>query len=132
MTNQIKDGWEITPSNIAGGPFQKDRKYLEEEFKEDWPLVYKEQLLIYDLLKLLITGDCGYYFNEIHEHEQPEELNNLEWKRVYHTPRDYYKQSGEYNTVDVAYTEDYTYYAISLHGCSFSSALTEYVRVAKL
>jgi len=83
------------------------------------------------MLKLFIPGEYGYYFSETHEHDEPEELEDFEYKTVYYTPLDFYYESGEYSRVEVAYTEDYAYYAISLHGCSFASALTEYVRVAR-
>jgi hypothetical protein len=125
----IKNGWEIIPSDSKTGLFMEEM-WMEEE---DFPLINKEQKIIHDMLKLFIPGEYGYYFSEIHEHNRPEDIPHGEdaWKRVYYTPLDFFYESGEYNIISVAYTEDYTYYAISLHGCSFSSALTEYVRVAK-
>ena len=122
----IENGWEIIPDSVE---VIHALSYLDSEFKDDFPLIYKEQKLILDMLKLFITGEYGYYFSETHEHERPEELDNLEWKRVYNTPLPFYYKAGEYNSIDVAYTKEYTYYAISLHGCDFASALTEYVRV---
>jgi|TARA_R110001583_G_scaffold2282_1_gene16815 hypothetical protein len=121
----IVDGWEIIPSDAKEGLF------MEEMWVEE------EQQIIHDMLKLFIPEEYGYYFSETHEHDEPEDIPHGEdvtgsvWKRVYRTPLPLYHETGEYNCIDVAYTEDYTYYAISLHGCSFASALTEYVRVAK-
>jgi len=130
----IKNGWEIMPSGYKTGLFGL-RQYMEEE---DSPLINKEREIIYNMLKLFIPGEYGYYFIETHEHDEPEDIPEYAkgvWERVYYTPMPFYYESGEYNSIDVAYsrskTEDYTYYAISLHGCSFASALTEYVRVAK-
>jgi len=128
----IENGWEMIPGNTpVAGLCHLDVSHLVSEYKEEFPLIYKEQVVIHDLLKLFITDEYGYYFSETHEHERPEELDSLEYKRLYYTPLDFYYKAGEYNSIDVAYTKEYTYYAISLHGCSFASALTEYVRVAR-
>ena len=125
MTNVIKDGWEIIPADSKTGLFMKENwMYNEGPAKQ-------EQDILHDMLKLFIPGEYGYYFSETHEHDEPEELEDFEYKTVYYTPLDFYYESGEYSRVEVAYTEDYAYYAISLHGCSFASALTEYVRVAR-
>jgi len=134
MNNKIVDGWEIIPSDAKEGLFMEENWMKEEDF----PLINKEQQIIHDMLKLFIPGEYGYYFGEIHEHDDPEDIPHGEgiwkngegiWKTVYNTPRDFYYRASEYNSIDVAYTEDYTYYAISLHGCSLASALTEYVRI---
>ena len=131
--NKIINGWETCKPNAQGLYAFHGLSYLDQEFKDDHPLMCKEQKLILDMLKLFIPGEYGYYFSEIHEHERPEELDDLEYSRVYYTPLPFAYQSGEYNCIDVAYTEDYTYYAISLHVDihGFASALTEYVRVPK-
>ena len=131
MKKKIIYNWEICKPDDKGLYAFDGLSYLDDEHKDDSSLIYQEQKLILDMLKLFITGEYGYYFSEVHTHERPEELDSLEFKRVYYTPVDFYHKSGEYNCISVAYTEDYTYYAISLHGCSFASALTEYVRVAK-
>ena len=131
MKKKIIDNWEICKPDDKGLYAFDGLSYLDDEHKGDSSLIYQEQKLILDMLKLFITGEYGYYFSEVHTHERPEELDSLEFKRVYYAPVDFYHKSGEYNCISVAYTEDYTYYAISLHGCSFESALTEYVRVAK-
>ena len=132
--NKIKDSWEIIPADSKTGLF------LPENWMYNEGLVKQEQKIIHDMLKLFISGEYGYYFSEIHEHNRPEEIDNLEYKRLYHTPLPFFHETGEYNSIDVAYTEDYslchldehyTYYAISLRGSSFSSALTEYVRVER-
>ena len=125
----IKNGWEIIPSDSKAGLFMEEM-WMEEE---DFPLINKEQQIIHDMLKLFIPGEYGYYFSETHEHDEPEDIPHGEdvWKRVYYTPLDFYYESGEYNIISTAYTEDYIYYSISLHGCSMASALTEYVRIAK-
>ena len=129
----IVDGWEIIPSDAKEGLFMEEM-WVEEE---DFPLINKEQQIIHDMLKLFFPGEYGYYFSEIHEHDEPEDIPHGEdvtgsvWKRVYRTPLPLYHETGEYNCIDVAYTEDYTYYAISLHGSSFASADTQFVRVAK-
>ena len=136
--NKIIDGWEVCPKHSQGLYAFSDEEYFSENFKEDYPLVYKEQRIIQDMLKLLIPGEYGYYDAETHKHDKPEDIPEFlrddgerVWKTVYDTPLDFYYRAGEYNSIDVAYTEDYTYYDISLHGCSFASAPTEYVRVAK-
>ena len=131
MKKKIIDNWEICKPDDKGLYAFDGLSYLDDEYKDDSSLIYQEQKLILDMLKLFITGEYGYYFSEVHTHERPEELDSLEFKRVYYTPVDFYHKSGEYNCINVAYTEDYTYYAISLHGCIFACALTEYVRVAK-
>ena len=137
--NKIKDGWEIIPADSETGLF------LPENWMYNEGLAKQEQKIIHDMLKLFISGEYGYYFSEIHEHDRPEEIDNLEYKRLYYTPLPFFHETGEYNSIDVAYksyslsnrlfqkisTENYTYYAISLHGSSFSSALTEYVRVER-
>tara|TARA_R110002073_G_scaffold179269_2_gene337786 strand:+ start:11052 stop:11432 length:381 start_codon:yes stop_codon:yes gene_type:complete len=123
--NKIKDSWEIIPAGSETGLF------LPENWMYNEGLAKQECKIIHDMLKLFIPGEYGYYFSEIHEHDKPEELNNLEYKRVYYTPVDFYYMSGEYNIITTRSTEDYTYYAISLHGSSFASALTEYVRVER-
>tara|TARA_R110000824_G_scaffold134441_1_gene297439 strand:+ start:111 stop:530 length:420 start_codon:yes stop_codon:yes gene_type:complete len=127
--NKIINGWEMCEPKSERLYAFGDDEYFEENFKEDYPLLYKEQRIIQDMLKLFISGEYGYYFSETHEHERPEELDDLEYNRVYYTPLPLYYETGEYNCIDVAYSKDYVYYAISLHGCSFSSALTEYVKV---
>ena len=126
----IKNGWEIIPSDSKAGLFMEEM-WMEEE---DFPLINKEQQIIHDMLKLFIPGEYGYYFSETHEHDEPEDIPHDEdvWKRVYYTPLDFYYESGEYNIISTAYTEDYIYYSISLHGCSMASALTEYVRIPEL
>ena len=129
--NKIVNGWEVCEPKSERLYAFGDDEYFEENFKEDYPLIYKEQRIIQDMLKLIIPADYDYYFSETHTHERPEELDDLKYNRVYYTPLPLYHQSGEYNCIDVAYTEDYVYYAISLHGCSFASALTEYVRIAR-
>ena len=131
MKNKIIDGWEICKPNAKGLYAFHALSYLDNEFKDEHPLIYQEQKLIIDMLKLFITEHYGYYFSETHEHDRPKELDDLEYKRLYYTPLDFYYKSGEYNCIDVAYTKEYTYYAISLHGCDFASALTEYVRVKR-
>jgi len=133
MNNVIKDGWEVCPKNTHGLYSFADDEYFSENFKEEYPLVYKEQRIIHDMLKLFIPEEYGYYFSETHEHDEPEDIPHGKgvWKRVYYTPLGFYSKTGEYNIISVSYTEDYTYYAVSLHGCNFASALTEYVRIAK-
>ena len=133
MTNVIKDGWEIIPKNTQGLYAFSDDEYFEENFKEEYPLVYKEQRIVQDMLKLFIPGEYGYYFSETHEHDEPEDIPHGKgvWKTVYYTPVAFYSKAGEYNIIETVSTEDYIYYAISLHGSGFASALTEYVRVAR-
>jgi len=128
----IVDGWEIIPSDAKEGLFMEEM-WVEEE---DYSLYNKEQQIIHDMLKLFIPGEYGYYFSEIgfHEHGEPEDIPEFtydKWKRVYRTPLDFYHKSGGYNIITTTSTEDYTYYAISLHGSSFASADTQFVRVAK-
>ena len=125
IMNKIIDGWEIIPACSRTGIFMKENWMHNEGHAK------LEQDILQDMLKLFIPGGYGYYFNEIHEHDKPEELEDLKFRDVYYTPLDFYYVSGEYNIIKTASTEDYTYYAISLHGCSFASALTEYVRVSK-
>ena len=127
MKNKIIECWEITPSDSKTGLFMEEM-WREEE---DSPLINKERQIIHDMLKLFIPGEYGYYFSETHEHDKPEDIPEGVWKRVYYTPLDFYYESGEYNIINTVSTKDYVYYSISLHGSSFSSALTEYVRVAK-
>ena len=131
--NKLINGWEVSePTGDRLYAFGDDEYVLGS--KEEYPLIYKEQRIIQDMLKLFIPADYGYYFSETHEHEEPEDIPPHDkdvWKTVYYTPLPLYYDSGEYNIIQVAYTEDYIYYAISLHGSSFASALTEYVRIAK-
>ena len=132
--NNLINGWEVSePTGDRLYAFGDD-EYLIKNFKEEYPLIYKEQRIIQDMLKLFIPADYGYYFSETHEHEEPEDIppyGEHLWKTVYYTPLPLYYESGEYNIIQVAYTEDYIYYAISLHGSSFASALTEYVRITR-
>jgi len=129
--NKLKNGWEVITNKNSHELFARldDPQYYGPEFQDEHPLIYKEQSIILDLLNLFINGEFCYYFNEVHDSPEPEDLENLDWKRLYYTPVDFYYKSGEYNSIDVAYTDGFTYYAISLHGSSFCSALTEYVRV---
>lgn len=91
-----------------------------------------EQDILLDMLKLFITNkaeEYGYYFSEVHEHKRPEDIPT-QWSTVYYSPVHHYYDSGEYNIIETASTKDYVYYSISLHGSSFASALTEYVKIA--
>ena len=127
---KLVDGWEIIPSDTKEGLFMPEMWMVEENY----PLINKEQQIILDMLRLFIPGEYGYYFGEIHGHDDPEDIPEFtdgKWSEVYYTPLDYYYESGEYNIIKTTATEDYIYYAISRHGCSMASALTEYVRIAK-
>tara|TARA_R100000664_G_C2754112_1_gene141632 strand:- start:479 stop:874 length:396 start_codon:yes stop_codon:yes gene_type:complete len=128
--NNVVNGWEMVPADVD---FNSGIFMEENWMNRESPLINTEQQIIYNMLKLFIPGDYGYYFSEIHEHDKPEEIPQGKdlWSTVYYTPSDFYYRSGEYNIIHTASTEDYTYYAISLHGCHFSAALTEYVRVSK-
>ena len=147
MNKKFKDGWEIIPADSNAGLFMEEG-WMEEEnlplkFKIVYSVINKEQQIIHDILKLFIPGEYGYYFSEAHEHDEPDDIpydgcpcpdccptgRKYLWERVYYTPPGLVSKTGEYNIISVAYTEDYTYYAISLHGCSLASALTEYVRI---
>ena len=145
MEEVIKDGWQIIPADYKNTAYSstgyyssQPESYFKEQFAEDHPLVYKEQMIIRDMLKIFIPEgvEYGYYFSEVHGGDRPRDVPTEyeDWREVYHTPAPYYCKSGEYNTIDVSSTDkivDYVYYAISVHGSSFQSALTEYVRVAK-
>ena len=99
--------------------------------------------VIYLIVEMFIRNQAteyGYYFSESHETDEPSDLptqwgENDEkkeeeiWKTVYNTPLSYYYQAGEYHHISVHRSKEFTYYGISLRGCSFSSALTEYVRI---
>ena len=122
--------WEIIPSDSKTGLFMPEM-WMDEE---DCPLSNKEQQIIHDMLKLFISGEYGYYFCEVHDSPRPKDIPEFTegvWKKVYDTPLDFYYKSGEYNTITTRTTEDYIYYAISLHGCSMASALTQFVRVKR-
>ena len=125
---KFKDGWEIVPSDSKTGLFmQENWMYNEGQAKQ-------EQDILHDMLKLFIPGEYGYYFCEVHDSPRPKDIPEFTegvWKNVYYTPAAFYYKSGEYNIITTTSTEDYAYYAISLHGCSFASALTEFARVAK-
>ena len=128
MKQKFKDGWEIIPADSKAGLF------MEEDWEERLsPIIDKEQQIIYNMLKLFIPEEYGYYFDEIHEHDEPEDIPHGEgvWRTVYSTPLGFYYKAGEYNIINTTSTEEYIYYAIGLHGCSLQSALTEYVRVPK-
>ena len=129
VMNKIVDNWEIIPSGCtASGMFIPEN--WDEVGLEEYPLIIKEQRVIHDMLKLFIPGEYGYYFSVAHEHDKPEDIPKSEsvWKTVYDTPLAFYYKAGEYNTITTASTEDYVYYAISLHGSSLASALTEFVK----
>ena len=130
------DGWYMFNSSDEDGLFSPE----DWEVSEKYPLVAAEQKVIHSVLKLFVKGDYGHYFSEIHETDEPSDLptqwdENDEkkekeiWKTVYDTPMSYYYQAGEYHHISVHRSKEFTYYAISLRGCSFSSALTEYVRI---
>jgi hypothetical protein len=130
------DGWYVYNSSDENGLFSPE----DWEFSEKYPLVAAEQKVILSMLKLFVKGDYGHYFSEIHETDEPSDLptqwdENGEkkdkeiWKTVYDTPAAYYYKSYEYNIIKTHRTKEFTYYAISLHGSSLASALTEYVRI---
>jgi len=130
------DGWYMFNSSDEDGLFSPE----DWEVSEKYPLVAAEQKVIHSMLKLFVKGDYGHYFSEIHETDEPSDLptqwdENDEkkeekiWKTVYDTPLSYYYQAGEYHHISVHRSKEFTYYAISLRGCSFQSALTEYVRI---
>jgi hypothetical protein len=132
------NGWYIHKSSDNEGLFMSEM--WDWETLEDFPKIVAEQKIILSMLKLFIKGEYGYYFSETHETEEPSDLptqwdENDEkkkekvWETVYSTPDSYYNSSSEYNYISVHRSKEFTYYAISLHGCSFSSSLTEYVRI---
>ena len=136
------DGWYVYKSSDEDGLFMPEM-WDYETMKEEYPLVYQEMKVIYSILEMFIKSQAteyGYYFSETHETDEPSDLptqwdENDEkkeeeiWKTVYNTPLSYYYQAGEYHHISVHRSDEFTYYAISLRGCSFSSALTEYVRI---
>ena len=130
------DGWYMFNSSDEDGLFSPE----DWEVSEKYPLVAAEQKVIHSVLKLFVKGDYGHYFSETHETDEASDLatqwdENDEkkekeiWKTVYDTPMSYYYQAGEYHHISVHRSKEFTYYAISLRGCSFQSALTEYVRI---
>ena len=136
------DGWYVYKSSDEDGLFMPEM-WDYETMKEEYPLVHQEMKVIYSILEMFIrtqATEYGYYFSETHETDEPSDLptewdENDEkkeekiWKTVYDTPMSYYYQAGEYHHISVHRSDEFTYYAISLHGCSFQSALTEYVRI---
>jgi hypothetical protein len=135
------DGWYVYKSSDEDGVFMPEM--WDWETLEDYPLVQQEVKVIYSLLEVLIRSQAteyGYYFNETYQTDEPSDLptqwdENGEkkeekiWSTVYNTPDAYYNQAGEYHIVKTHRSDEFTYYAISKHGCSFQSALTEYVRI---
>ena len=135
------DGWYVYKSSDDDGLFMPEM--WDWELLDDFPLVKQELKVIYSLLEMLIRSQAteyGYYFSESHETDEPSDLptqwdENDEkkeeeiWKTVYNTPLSYYYQAGEYHDISVHRSKEFTYYGISLRGCSFQSALTEYVRI---
>ena len=135
------NGWYIHKSSDNEGLFMSEM--WDEEALAEFPLVHQEQKLIYSMLEMLVKSQAkeyGYYFSETHETEEPSDLptqwdeNDQKkeekiWSTVYSTPDSYYSNSSEYNHISVHRSKEFTYYAISLHGCSFQSGLTEYVRI---
>ena len=135
------DGWYVYKSSDEDGVFMPEM--WDWETLEDYPLVQQEVKVIYSLLEVLIRSQAteyGYYFNETYQTDEPSDLptqwdENGEkkeeeiWKTVYDTPTAYYSKAGEYHHISVHRSKEFTYYAISLRGCSFQSALTEYVRI---
>ena len=130
------DGWYMFNSSDEDGLFSPE----DWEVSEKYPLVAAEQKVIHSVLKLFVKGDYGHYFSEIHETDEPSDLptqwdENDEkkeeeiWKTVYFTPDAYYNKSYSYNIIKTHRSDEFTYYAISLHGCDFQSAPTEYVRI---
>jgi hypothetical protein len=134
------DGWYVYKSSDEDGLFMPEM--WDWETLEDYPLVQQEVKVIYSLLEVLIRSQApvyGYYFGEMHD-EEPSDLptqwdENGEkkkekiWKTVYDTPTSYYSKAYEYHIITTHLSDEFTYYAISKHGCSFQSALTEYVRI---
>ena len=134
------DGWYVYKSSDEDGLFMPEM--WDWETLEEYPLVQQEVKVIYSLLEVLIRSQApvyGYYFGEMHD-EEPSDLptqwdENDEkkeekiWKTVYNTPDAYYSKAYEYHGISTHRSDEFTYYAISLHGCSFQSALTEYVRI---
>ena len=135
------DGWYVYKSSDEDGLFMPEM-WDWETLEEDFPLVQQEVKVIYSLLEVLIRSQApvyGYYFGEMHD-EEPSDLptqwdENDEkkeekiWKTVYDTPASYYSKAYEYHHIATHRSDEFTYYAISKHGCSFQSALTEYVRI---
>ena len=135
------DGWYVYKSSDEDGIFMPEM-WPWETLKEESPLVHQELKVIYSLLEVLIRSQApvyGYYFGEMHD-EEPSDLptqwdENDEkkeekiWKTVYNTPDAYYSKAYEYHIITTHRSDEFTYYAISKHGCSFQSALTEYVRI---
>ena len=134
------DGWYVYKSSDEDGLFMPEM--WDWETLEEYPLVQQEVKVIYSLLEVLIRSQApvyGYYFGEMHD-EEPSDLptqwdENDEkkeekiWKTVYNTPDAYYSKAYEYHIITTHRSDEFTYYAISKHGCSFQSALTEYVRI---
>ena len=135
------DGWYVYKSSDEDGLFMPEM-WDWETLEEDFPLVQQEVKVIYSLLEVLIRSQApvyGYYFGEMHD-EEPSDLptqwdENDEkkeekiWSTVYDTPAAYYSKAYEYHGISTHRSDEFTYYAISKHGCSFQSALTEYVRI---
>tara|TARA_Y100001951_G_scaffold47871_1_gene37775 strand:+ start:30 stop:461 length:432 start_codon:yes stop_codon:yes gene_type:complete len=143
MEEVIKDGWQIIPADYKNTAYSstgyyssQPESYFKEQFAEDHPKLYKEHMIIRGILELAIPGEYGYYFSEVHEHDKPTDIPDVPrgedgWRVVYDTPLALYHSTGEYSLICYTNTEEYSYYSISLHGSSFQSALTEYVRIAK-
>ena len=128
------DGWYVYKSSDDDGLFMPEM--WDWESLNDFPLVQQELKVIYSLLEMLIRSQAteyGYYFSESHETDEPSDLQKPTirgvWSTVYDTPASYYNQAHEYHHISTSYSKEFTYYGISLRGCSFSSALTEYVRI---
>lgn len=132
---KIVDGWEMIPADSKTGLFMEETWKKRPE-RDRFHLTNEEQQIIHDMLKLFVRGHYGYYFSELHDHEQPEDIpvrgHVDSWTKVYYTPNDLFYDTGQYNSIDTASTKDYVYYAISLNGSSLASALTEYVRIPKV
>jgi len=136
------DGWYVYKSSDEDGLFMPEM-WGWETMKEDYPLVYQEQKVIYSMLEVFIKSQApvyGYYFGEIHETDEPSDLptqwdENDEkkeekiWKTVYFTPDSYYNNSYEYNYIGAHRTKEFTYYDVGRHGCDFQSCVSEYVRI---
>ena len=136
------DGWYVYKSSDEDGLFMPEM--WDWETLEESPLVHQELKVIYSLLEVLIRSQApvyGYNFHDAGMHdEEPSDLptqwdENDEkkeekiWSTVYDTPDSYRYQTGEYHSVTTHYSDEFTYYAISRHGGSFRSALTEHVRI---
>ena len=87
---KIVDGWEICRWS-SSWVFNFNRLYfLDDSWRKRCrnPIVYREQAAIHELLNMLINTprDYGYYFSKTHKHDQPKELDNLEFQVIYSTP----------------------------------------------